>query len=185
MSFRRSRRAVLVLVGRVEPGAVVREGRLRERDRPAAGGHLGAVVDRERVHEVGVVAGDDEEPARRGVDDRRAADPVASGHEVGGPDRQPGRLVERNDVGVGDVGRGEREEEARACGARGGLAPGGARRAARARGARPPGRAPTPSPAFCVLPFAGNVALASNVVSGFIIGAVAAVRPGSVNVARR
>ncbi len=81
-----------------------------------------------------VLAGDDEEPARLGIDHRRSADSVAPGCEVRRPHGLAGRLVERDHVGV-RAERGEGEEEAATCRPVRGLA---TRRGRRAAGVRRP-----------------------------------------------
>ena len=137
---------MLVLVRRVEPRASVRDRRLRERHRPSAGRHLDPAVDRERVDEMRVVPGDDEEAARRGVDDRRATDPVSSGRDVRGPHGQAGGLIERHDVGIRRPIAGNAKKRPALAAARRGLAPGGPRRAAGLRGPVLAGTGPTPCP---------------------------------------
>ena len=125
---------MLVLVGRVELRPVVGERRGRQGHGPPPRRRFGPVVDRERVHQVRVPTGHDEQPARRRVNDRRAADAVVARRDARGPHRQPRRLVEREDV-RGRPERSKREEDAgvrRPCG---GLAASGRRRATRGRGA--------------------------------------------------
>ena len=73
---------------------------LRERHRPSAGGRLDAGVDRERVHEVRVVAGDDEEPAGAGVDHRRPPDAVPAGR-TGAPSTREARWTRRTPTTFG------------------------------------------------------------------------------------
>ena len=142
--------------------------RLRERHRPSPGGHLDPVSTESACTRWGLLPVTTNSRRDGGIDDRRAADPVASGHDVRGPHGQPGRLVERDDVGI-RVERGEREEETRVRRARGGLAARGPRRAAGLRG---PCLQVEDRRRALVLRVAvhGNVALVSNVVSGAIVG---------------
>ena len=125
---------MLVLDAGVEARPVVRHGVVREGHRPAARRDFHAVVDRDRVHHVGAVAGHDEDTTRHPVDRRGAADAVAPA--VGTPVRRQRRpdglargLVESEDVRR-RLERCEGEEQPIAGGPGGRLAAGGSRGAA-------------------------------------------------------